>query len=96
MAGLNPTKAEIDVQAGVIARALQKAINDVLQFKYFLDGKTDADLINLGFVQADVDVLRSAYSDLASLASVYQGVTPVAGAKDFRAFARRLWGMGDV
>jgi hypothetical protein len=95
-AGLAPTKNEIDTQAGVIARNVQKAMNDVAQFKYFLDGLQDADLTTLGYTGGDIANIRSAYADLAQLATIYQGALNLAAVKDFRTFARRIWGMGDV
>ena len=95
-AGLGPTRTEIDTQAGVIARSVQKAMNDVREFKYYLDGKTDQQLLALGYVQAEVDDLRSAYADLYALTDVYRGSALVAVLKDFRTFARRIFGMGDV
>lgn len=94
--GLNPSKSEIDTMAGVIARDVQSALNRVRDFQYFLAGKSDADLIASGYLQAEVDVLRSAYADLVQLTAIYTGAGPLAAAKDFRTFVRRIFGMGAV
>jgi hypothetical protein len=96
MPGINLNASDINTRAGVIAQAVQKAMNDVIQFKFFLDGALDADLIALGMSANDVGTIKSAFTDLAQLAAIYGNQTNLAVAKDFRAFARRVWGMGDV
>lgn len=95
-AGLNPSKGEIDTMAGVIARDLQSALNRVTEFKYFLDGKVDADLTALGYTSGDIANLRSAYGDLDQLVTLYKGNATLGAAKDFRTFVRRIFGMGAV
>jgi hypothetical protein len=94
MVGITLTKQSIDATSGSVAVAVDTALTRVRQFKYFLDGTVDADLVALGYTAAEVATLRSAYTDLDQLATVYQGGALLAVAKDFRVFARRLMGMG--
>ena len=96
MPGINLNASDINTRAGVIAHSLQKALNDVVQFKFFLDGATDEQLTALGMSQDDIGTIKSAFTDLAQLAEIYCGDGTLVSAKDFRAFARRVWGMGDV
>lgn len=94
MIGIQFTKGSIDSTVGGVAVAVESALTRVRQFKYFLDGQADADLVALGYSAGDVAILRSACADLDQLAALYQGVGTVAVAKDFRTFAKRLMGMG--
>lgn len=96
MPGINLNASDINTRAGVIAQSVQKAMNDVVQFKFFLDGATDETLVALGMSQDDVSTIKSAFADLAEFAELYCGDATLAVAKDYRAFARRVWGMGDV
>jgi len=88
------TRADIDSRSGKIAQQLNTTMEDVDDFKYFLDGFTDQQLIELGYNDEEVAVLRSSYGDLDQLRQIYQGLVGLAGTKDFRAFARRIWGTG--
>lgn len=92
--GASISQAEINASAGQIARQVFAALDKVEQFKAFLDTKTDPDLVALGFVQADVNVLRSAIGDLEQLSNIFLGQVNLASAKDFRTFAKQLIGTG--
>lgn len=94
--GLNPTKAEIDTTCGVVARDLQRALDRVEAFKYWLDTKTDDDLTALGYTSGEIATLRSAWSDAAQLADIYKGELNLALVKDFRTFIRQVWGLGNL
>lgn len=94
-AGRQLTKDTINADAGSIARSVFAGLNAVVQFKTWLDSITDANLIAVyGFLQADVDDLRSGFSDLNQLSTIFNGTANLAVAKDFRAFAKRLNGDG--
>ncbi len=95
-AGLQPTKADVDANAGGIAKDLQTTVDRVVSFKYWLDAQLDADLTTLGYSSTDITNLRSAYSDLAQLATIYQGAATLSPVKDFRTFAKRIWGLGHL
>lgn len=92
--GLSVTKADIDAIAGATARSVNVVFRDVVFFKAYLDTKTDGDLIALGYVQAEVDSLRSAFGDLKQLTDIFNGAATLGVAKDFKTFAKRLWGLG--
>lgn len=92
-AGYQTAKADVNNRAGNVAIHLRDAIQDAANFKAWLDTQLDADLIALGFVQADVNTLRSAMSDLAQLQQIYIGAINLATAKDFRTFAKLLAGV---
>lgn len=94
--GLPVDQSQINSQAGTIARTLHVTFAEVKQIKYYLDSKTDGELVALGFVQGEVDTLRSAVGDLDQLRTIYEGSAALAVAKDFRTFARLLFGMGQV
>lgn len=95
VAGLQVTQAEVNAQAGTIARAVFAALGNVTEFKTWLDTVTVGDLETLGFSTADANTLKSAFSDLADLAGVFQGSAAARTLPyDYRTFARRLIGVG--
>lgn len=96
MIGIQVQKTDIDLVMGSITRLLQVQFNEIQNFKYWLDAKTDTDLEAYGYTAQEVAVIRSAFSDLDQLRLIYQGATPLSASKDFRAFVKQLWGLGDV
>jgi len=92
--GATITKLTVDSTSGNVAATLKTSFDRVQAFKTWLDTQLDADLITLGYVQAEVDRLRSAYTDLDLLRQVFQGTATQATLKDFRAFAKLIWGFG--
>jgi hypothetical protein len=92
--GLPVTKAEIDSRAGDIARAFQRAFDDVAVMKTYLDATVEADLVALGYTSDEVATLKTAWGDLTALATIWIGAAALPAAKDFRVFVRRLWGVG--
>lgn len=92
--GLIVTKQEVDSRAGDIARSFQAAFDNVLVLKLYLDATPDADLVALGYTPGEVGVLKSAWSDLAQLGTIWTGTAALADPKDFRTFVRQIWGVG--
>ena len=92
--GLGVTKQEIDARAGDTARAFQKQFDDVATMKGFLDATPNADLVALGYTDSEVATLKTAWADLALLATLWAGQATLPAAKDFRTFVRQLWGVG--
>lgn len=92
--GLTPTKSDVNIGSGTLAQSLNIAFTNIQQYKAWLDTQTDQNLIDLGFVQADVNVLRSAIGDLDQLRNIYQGGATLGSAKDFRTFSKQLWRFG--
>jgi len=92
--GLPVTKQELDSRSGDIARAFQRAFNDVLTLQSYLVAATEGDLEALGYSPQEVAVLKTAFTDLTQLGTIWTGSAPLAQAKDFRTFVRQLWGVG--
>jgi hypothetical protein len=92
--GSPTTKATIDSTAGNIASSINVVFDRVRLFKIWLDTQIDADLITLGYTQAEVDRLRSAYVDLDKLRTIFEGSQTQSPAYDFRTFAKLIWGFG--
>jgi hypothetical protein len=92
--GLAVTKSEIDSRAGDIARTFQRVFEDVGTMKTYLDTTLNADLVALGYTSEEVDLLKSAWADLAELGTIWVGAAALAAPKDFRQFVRQLWGVG--
>lgn len=71
--GFPTDKANIDGKAGNIALQIRDGLIEASRMKAWLDSKTAQDLIALGYVQADVDALKSAFTDLDNLAKIASG-----------------------
>lgn len=92
--GLQVTKGDVDTAAGICARQAHNTFQIIKQFKTWLDTQTDANLIVLGYVQAEVNTLRSAMVDLDKLRTVFEGTGTQTPAYDFRQFSKLLLGTG--
>lgn len=92
--GLPVSKLEIDTRAGDTSRAFQRAFEDVVTMKGYLDATTEADLIAFGYTAQEVAVLKTAFADLMQLQTIWHGVANLPAAKDFTQFVRQLWGVG--
>jgi hypothetical protein len=92
--GLPVTKEEIDSRAGDTARGFQKLFEDVATMKVYLDATDEPTLVALGYTANEVAILKTAFADLAELATIWVGDAALAAPKDFRQFARQLWGVG--
>jgi len=92
--GLSNTKQQTDDTGGKIARYLNVAFGRIADFTYWLDWVGTAGLVAIEYTEAEAAILLSAYADLDELRSIYQGVFNLPQPKDFRQFARRIWGFG--
>jgi hypothetical protein len=92
--GLPVTKQEIDSRAGDIARSFQAAFDNVAILAMYLDATPDADLVTLGYSANEVATLKTAWVDLVQLGTIWTGAAGLPAPKDFRAFVRRIWGVG--
>ncbi|MGZ3714575.1 MAG: hypothetical protein ACXVA4_04085, partial [Ktedonobacterales bacterium] len=93
--GIQPTKADIDSMSGSLSRELNSVMERITEFKAWLDTQTDNNLqTTYGYTASDTANLRSAFNDLAQLVTIYQGTATLATAKDFRTFAKLIWGFG--
>lgn len=95
-AGRSLSMAEINNAAAGIAQALFSTMDNITKMKAVLDGYSSAQLVsNFGFVQADADVLKSAFTDMANLVAAWNnqamtGTVP----RDHKVFAKQLLGTG--
>lgn len=93
----NVDKNTIAGRAGSLFQALDSSFLRIQQYKIFLDTIPDATLIgSYGFVQGDIDVLRSALNDMEQLRTIYQGTVNLSVAKDFRSFAKQGYAFGSI
>jgi hypothetical protein len=93
--GLPVTKQEIDQRAGSLALTFQRLAGDVTTLKGYLDGATEAALLELGYTSADVALLKTSMADLSQLVvKIGYGTEALATPKDFTVFLRQLWGVG--
>lgn len=85
-------KQTIDNRAGRLAKVLRDTLDDVTQFKAWLDTQTDQALTGLGYSTDDVALLKSAFTDLSKLAAVAHGQQTQADPSDFFFWASHLIG----
>lgn len=93
-AGIIVTKSVLDLQLGALVNQGINWMESVRRMKAWLDTKTDQDLIDLGYVQGDVDLMKSAYTDLNNLRLLATAQRTQATENDFFFFGRQLAGTG--
>lgn len=91
--GFSREKADIDQRAGQLAVNLRNVLTDIERFAGILSLATVQYLVEMGYTEAEANLLRAAYTDLFQLTRVYKGEIPVAQAKDFRTNAQHLMGV---
>lgn len=91
--GFPTAKLDVDSRAGQLTLQLRDTLVQIQQFKAWLDTQTDPQLVALGYVQAEVNTLRSAFVDLDQLRAVYQGTATRTPAYDYRTFSKLLTGV---
>lgn len=96
--GLQPTKEQLDLTAGDIARGIFYQLRRAEHLKQFLDTKTTEDLEALGYVETnaqEVTRLKTAVNVLDELRQIWEG-TIGHNQGDMRTFPRQIAGLGDV
>ena len=91
--GYPTTKNDIDSRSGGLSITLRNVLEECRNFKLYLDGTLDQDLIGKGYTQGEVTTLKSAFADLDKLARKYEGEATQTPAYDFRTFAKSLTGV---
>lgn len=90
-------KLTINSRLAGISIGLDRSLLQIQQFKVWLDSLSDATLIaTYGYVQGDLDIIRSAVADLDQLRTIYQGSVNLAVAKDFRTFDKLVYPFGSI
>ena len=91
--GFQPaSKADIDTRAGVLATQVRDLFGQVEQFQAWLSGIADATLTAApyGYSQADVTLLKSAFTQLDQLRVVATGGAAQAAANNFLFFSDQI------
>lgn len=94
--GFSKTKADIDAQAGSLVTAVRDSLRRAAAFKAVLDNTnviTDAYLLTLNYSQAEINLLRAAFSDLNSLYNVAHANGTVSSNNNFFFSADQLTGV---
>jgi hypothetical protein len=91
-AGFQTDLAGANSAAWSMVVTLRNALEQIEQYKIWLDGVGSAGLVALGMTSQDAAVLISAFADLNDLANVYSGKasTHVTGTYDYTTFAKQL------
>ena len=91
--GFPLTKDQLDTRLGQVALSVRNGLSDAVQVKALIDGQTDAALIALGYTQAEVTLMRAAYTDLYNLNRVATAQAAQPAANDFFFNAKKLLGI---
>jgi hypothetical protein len=90
-------KAQFDALMNQTIQNLDQALLQVQQIQVIMAAHVDGDFTAAntnpgptGYVQADVTTMKSAFSDLDLLRTIYQGTGTQSTTKDFRAFAKLI------
>ncbi len=93
MAGFPSTKDVLDARMGNLAVQVRDALDAAVRLKAWLDTKTEADLVELGYTSAEVAVIKSAFTDLAALRAVANAQQSVPTANNFLFWSAQLCGI---
>jgi hypothetical protein len=94
MAGKALSRSDIDQAVGDAMLRINKDLNYVEAIRDGLQAYSDQEIKDLGYSDAEVATIRSALADMDQLWKIYKGAQPLTDPKDFRQFAKRLWGLG--
>lgn len=98
VAGRSLTAAELNATWGGLSTTLHSVMSQILEAKAVLDGYSTANLeaAPFSYSVADATDLKSAATDMAEIALVFQGNSPSVHTipYDYRTFAKRLLGPG--
>lgn len=91
--GFQVTKAALDQRVGAIVVAGESWFEDVNRMAAWLASATDADLIALGYTQAEVTSLKGMFIDLGNLRATAYGQRAQSPASNFFFNATKLRGI---
>jgi hypothetical protein len=101
--GFPSTKGDFDSRAGMLVTAVRLNLFQCSQFSALLQGapwSTDANLVALGYTQAEVTLLKASFTDLGgtgnSLYRIANGQAFVGSANNFLFNANQLCGVVGV
>ena len=93
-AGVPYKKDAINNTVGSVVQQVYASLDNARKVQTALAATPNQTLLDLGFVQADIDSMKSAFVDLDNLRQVFEGGRNQTVAYDFRTFAKRLIGIG--
>lgn len=89
------TKPQFDALMNQVIQQIDQVMGQVQAIEAIFAAHPDADFTAAntnpgptGYAQADVTTMKSAFSDLDQLRTIYQGLATLGSTKDFRAFAK--------
>jgi hypothetical protein len=93
MIGPQLSSADVNAATAQIVRQLYSAFTNVERFQQYLLA-TNLQLPPYNMTSADESYIKSAFTDLDQLRTIFTGEQSLAAAKDFRTFARHALGTG--
>lgn len=90
--GFPQDKAAIDIRAGALSVQIRDLLTDISEFQGLLATKQDTDLTALGYTEAEVTLLKSAFTQLDQLRQVALGQATQSAANNFLFFSNQLTG----
>lgn len=96
-AGATIGLADINNRAYALSFGLHQLMRQIQDFNQYLvenGGVTYLEGAPFNMSNTDAGNITSAFSDLDLLRQLYEGSATLGSAKDFRAYARWLWGFG--
>lgn len=96
MIGTQLTRSDVDTRLSQITQQINSGFSLVMQMQEWLAAQTDdvLEAAPFGYTSDEVAVIKSAFSNLDQLRTVYEGVAASPEPQDFRTFAQQLWGFG--
>lgn len=95
--GLTKGQGDINNRLSSCALDLRGVMDRIRIFKIALDTMTDTELKALAgspqWVQADVDLLRSAAADMDQIRTIWAGTATLGSVKDFQTFTKLVTGV---
>lgn len=90
--GLVTTKQNLDNDIGLVSLALRNAFRRIEQLRHYFLITPDATLVALGYTQAEVTTIKSAFVDGDTLRLIWEGTNALPVAQDFRVNMDQLAG----
>jgi hypothetical protein len=91
--GITPSKAEIDLVAGTLAKELHIALRRASEFKQWMDAVASQTLIDLGYTGDEEYMFRQAFVKLDLLRQIYNGEASLPVATNLKTFPQMLFGI---
>jgi hypothetical protein len=86
-------KANIDARAGFIAQSVRDALDEAVRFKAWLDERSVADLVALGYTADEAGLLKASFAELTELSDLARGRRSQPSPSDFFWNAKHLMGV---